>query len=99
VGDLKAAQSLRTSHREVQLTLSNHFAQSLPIIRKLCDRLAIVPRLPSPVINGECKMVGSYRAGHSGTQGFDSLDCCSRRSMLKDYAEPREIGVEFPQVR
>jgi hypothetical protein len=43
-------------------------------------------------------MVGSYRAGHSGTQGFDGLHRRSRRSMLEDYAEPREMSMEFPQV-
>jgi len=40
-------------------------------------------------------MVGGYRAGHGGTQGLDSVDCCSRRSMLEDYTKPWEVGMEF----
>ena len=98
MGDLKQLKASVSHRGSSNLTLSNHLAQSLPIIRKLCDRLAIVPGLSCPVINGKCKMVGRYRAGHSGTQGFDGLHCCSRRSMLEDYAEPREMSMEFPQV-
>jgi hypothetical protein len=81
---------------EFNLTFLDHLMQSLSIVRKLCDRLAIVPRLPGPVVNGECKMVGGYRAGNGGTQGLDSFHCCTSRSMLENYTEPWEVGMEFP---
>jgi hypothetical protein len=40
-------------------------------------------------------MMSGYRAGHSWTQGFDGLHCRARRSMLEDYAEPREVFMEL----
>lgn len=96
VGDLNKLKHPHLTHRWLNLTLSNHLTQSLSVIRKFCDRLAVVPRLPGPVINGECKMVSSYRARHRGTKGLDGFHCCSRRGMLEDYAKPREVSMEFP---
>jgi hypothetical protein len=96
VGDLNELKTPHIGGRQVNLTLSNHFAQSLSVLRKFSDRFAIVPGLPSPVINRECKMVSRYRAGHSGAKGLDSFYCCSRRGVLEDDTKPREVGMEFP---
>jgi len=53
-----------------------------------------VEGLSSPIIDGEVKMMSSDRAANGISQTFDSFDCCTRRSMLKDYFEFWKLAVQ-----
>lgn len=82
----------------VQITFCDDIPECLAVVREFGDRLAEVPALAGPVVDGEREVVCGDRACNGGPKRLDALNRGARRRVLEDDPEAREAGVQSAKV-